>query len=301
MRSAVWLLDAGLDGLAAALAARGVTVERVDPDAVESAALALYDGGGLLVLDARTERGRAALATHGSALVAVLAVADAAEPLPPGVLRLGPAAPESMAHHVVEVLRAPDDLRRHPRVPVGLPVTLVVRPGRAGAGIDARSPTDGRTRDDGAARSDAATTPSGGPGRPATATAGPATHRPSVTDAASAGPTLGAGVPVAGRPSAVTDPERVAATTLDISLYGLRCAPAGALADGAAVDATVALGDGAQIHLAGVVVDRRGDTVALRCRPATDADLLLWVHLLIGELEKSPLHAELDPFGPLFA
>ena len=40
---------------------------------------------------------------------------------------------------------------------------------------------------------------------------------------------------------------------------------------------------------------------AIRCRPASDADLLLWIHLLLGGLADSPLHGATDPLGVLFA
>ena len=63
----------------------------------------------------------------------------------------------------------------------------------------------------------------------------------------------------------------------------------------------VQLDDGAEIALEGRVVARRDGGLAVRCRPVSDADLLLWIHLLIGALEDSPSHADVDPFGPLFA
>lgn len=224
---AVWMVGEGLAALGAALAERGVAVHVAPPDeGIAAAALALYDGRGAVIVDARTVAGRAVLAA-GAALVPVVAVAGGEVALPPGVLRLAPDAPAVMAHHVVEVLRAPDDLRRHPRVPIALPLRI---------------------------------------------------------------DSLGA----AGEGSGAT------LHTTDLSLYGLRAAPAAPVAVGGAVEATVTLADGAQIRLIGEVVDRRADALALRCRPASDGDLLLWIHLLIGELEKSPLHGEIDPFGPLF-
>ena len=53
--------------------------------------------------------------------------------------------------------------------------------------------------------------------------------------------------------------------------------------------------------LSASVVARREDGVALRCRPRTDEDLLLWIHLLLGGLADSPLHGATDPLGVLFA
>lgn len=218
---------AGLRALSVALARRGIEVhDATVQDGLLPAAVALYDGRGAVVVDAQTAAGQAALSAHGAALVPIVAVAPPTQPLPAGVLRLAPGDADTMAHHLVEVLRAPDNLRRHPRVPVALPVT-----------IEALGPDDA--------------------------------------------------VPIGAR-------------TLDISLYGLRCAPVDVLPVGAPVAAVVELADGARVRLIGELVDRRGAEVALRCRPASDADLLLWVHLLISELEQSPLHGELDPLGPLF-
>lgn len=219
--------SAGLRALGVALARRGVKVhDATMQDGLLPAAVALYDGRGAVVVDAQTASGQAALSTHGAALVPIVAVAPLTQPLPAGVLRLAPGDAATMAHHIVEVLRAPDNLRRHPRVPVELPVTV------GGLGQDSAAP--------------------------------------------------------------------IGAQTLDISLYGLRCAPVDSLPVGAPVAAVVELADGARVRLVGTLVDRRGVEVALRCRPASDADLLLWVHLLISELEQSPLHGELDPLGPLF-
>lgn len=219
--SAIWLVaeGGGLSGLAAALAERGIALHRAD-DGLPAAALELYHGGGLVLVDARTTFGRAALADGGRALVPVVAIAPPDVPLPDGVLRLLPDAPARMAHHLVEVLAEPSNLRRHPRVPIALPVRI------AGQVLE----------------------------------------------------------------------------TVDVSLYGLRVVPDGPWADAAGPhEAAVYLADGASIALDVQVVARRSDGVALRGRPSTDEDLLLWIHLILGGLEHSPLHADADPFGPLFA
>jgi hypothetical protein len=68
----------------------------------------------------------------------------------------------------------------------------------------------------------------------------------------------------------------------------------------------VSLGRGAvrvakRLRLIAREVGRTPDAVALRCRPETDLDLVVWIHTLLAALEQSPLHAEADPFGPLFA
>ncbi len=82
----------------------------------------------------------------------------------------------------------------------------------------------------------------------------------------------------------------------DVSLYGLWLAPAPELAPGTAVEVSVRLGDGAAVTLDGRVVARRGDGLAIGCRPCTDHDLVLWLHLILAGLERSPIHAESDPF-----
>ena len=197
----------------------GVAVRRAPAADLQAVAVAVYDGRGLLVLDARKPPGQAALAAHDTALVPVLAVAPAELSLPPAVLRLLPDKPEVMAHHVREVLSHPSNLRRHPRVRADLAVTI--------DGAQSRS--------------------------------------------------------------------------LDVSLYGLWVDPMPeGLLEGASVAVRVALEDGAQVQLDGHVVARRGTGAAVRCRPASDADLLLWLHLLLGGLVDSPLHGQADPLGALF-
>ncbi|MCA9540827.1 MAG: PilZ domain-containing protein, partial [Myxococcales bacterium] len=183
------------------------------------AALALYDGGGVAVIDVRGPKGQAALQASTIALVTVVAIAEASVPLPEGVRRMSPGEPETMAYHIAELLNQKEDLRRHPRVPVALPVDL--QPGKA--------------------------------------------------------------------------------TARNLSLYGMWVEPAGHWPEGAEVWPRVQLDDGAEIALEGRVVARRDGGLAVRCRPVSDADLLLWIHLLIGALEDSPSHADVDPFGPLFA
>lgn len=234
--ASVWIYGDTVAPLVEALRRRGITVrvEPLTPDpggsaaganaSLAAAALALYDGGGVVVVDARAAMGRAALDAHEVALVPVLAIAPAEAALPAGVLRLAPRPVEQMAHHVGDVIRAPSELRRHPRVPARLPLTLRARSGEAL--VD--------------------------------------TH------------------------------------TADLSLYGLRAVTDDPRVDGE-VSASVTLSDGARVQLVGHVVDRREGHLALRCRPATDDDLVLWLHVLIAELERSPLHRDLDPFGPLFA
>lgn len=251
----VWLHGDALAPLADPLRRRGVEVRLADEVApgdaeggpasapsLAAAALALYGGRGVLVVDARAPAGRAALADQGAALVPVLAVAPPDLALPDGALRLVPQPVEQMAHHISDVLRAPDELRRHPRVPARLPVTVRARGSSAAGSATARPAVDGHT--------------------------------------------------------------------LDLSLYGLRvAADKGAVDEGASddraidgdVSATVTLSDGARVHLVGQVVEQRTGHLALRCHPATDDDLVLWIHVLIAELERSPLHRDLDPFGPLFA
>lgn len=86
----------------------------------------------------------------------------------------------------------------------------------------------------------------------------------------------------------------------DASLYGMWIEPAGDLDVGRGVEVTVVLEDGASVALSGRVLAVRGEGAAVRCRPTTDEDLLLWIHLILGGLATSPLHADADPFGPLF-
>jgi len=220
--SVVWLVaeGGGLSGLSAALADRGVELRRSEDDRLPDAAYELYDGAGLVVVDARSTVGRAVLTDSARALVPLVGIAPPEIGLPGGVLRLVPEAPERMAHNLVEVLAEPSNLRRHPRIPAVLPI-------RIGDQV---------------------------------------------------------------------------LETLDLSLYGLRVRPGGpwAEADGI-LDGAVYLEDGARIELELRVVSRRSDGVALRARPRTDEDLVLWIHLILQGLERSPLHADADPFGALFA
>jgi hypothetical protein len=87
----------------------------------------------------------------------------------------------------------------------------------------------------------------------------------------------------------------------DASLYGAWIQPVEGVHRGQDVVLEVRLEDGGGVALTGRVVAVRGDGAAVSCRPRGEGDLLGWVHLLLGELEKSPLHPEPDPFGPLFA
>lgn len=222
MIAEVWFVGPVTERLArieSALADAKVPVRRGAPDDLTQVVLQLYDARGLLLLDAETEAGRAALDTRDSALIPVLALAAEQTALPPGVLRLLPDLEDAVAvHHIREVLNEPDNLRRHPRVPVALPITV-------GA------------------------------------------HQ---------------------------------ATTRDLSLYGVWLSPAPPETDTADVTLTLQLHGEATIQLDGRVVSRRPDGAAVRTRPHTDEDLLLWVNLLLEHLADSPLHAEADLFEPLF-
>lgn len=207
-------------GLAPALQRAGLRTANVAGTTVAELAGVTYDGRGLIVLDARDPEGRRLLAAPDIHALPVIAVADEDEPLPGGVLRLVPGADaDALAHHVREVVNEPRNLRRHPRVPVDLPVAV------NGEWVRAR----------------------------------------------------------------------------DASLYGIRVSPDPGAADGAAVELTVRLDDGATIGLEGRVVARRGEGSAIRCRPCSDQDLLLWLHLILGGLAHSPLHADADPDDLLFA
>ncbi len=207
-----------LSELERALSEAGVPVRRGAPDDLTQVVLQLYDARGLLVLDAGTKAGRAALDSRDAALIPVLAVASPDTKVPAGVLRLAPDLELPVAvHHVREVLNEPGNLRRHPRVPVVLPARVGAEP----------------------------------------------------------------------------------ASTRDISLYGLWLSPAPPPgADDVAVSLT--LEDGATIHLEGRVVSRREDGAAIRTRPRSDEDLLLWVNLLLEHLADSPLYADADLFDTLF-
>jgi hypothetical protein len=87
---------------------------------------------------------------------------------------------------------------------------------------------------------------------------------------------------------------------IDISMYGVFIAPIHGSGIGDEVQVVATLDDGAEVCLSGTVVNLRDGGIAVRCRPTHDQDLLLWIHLLLGELAKSPRFADLDPFGPLF-
>ncbi len=89
-------------------------------------------------------------------------------------------------------------------------------------------------------------------------------------------------------------------TAKNISFYGVWLEPEGPWRIGESVRVQVSVADGATIELDGQVVAKRRYGTAIRIRPIEDQDLLLWVHLLLGELSRSPLHSDIDPFGELF-
>jgi hypothetical protein len=84
------------------------------------------------------------------------------------------------------------------------------------------------------------------------------------------------------------------------SLYGVWLQGLGERTAGSQVDLTVCMSDGAEVNLAGRVVGYRDGGLAVRTRPESDIDLVLWLHLILGALATSPLYADADPFGPLF-
>jgi hypothetical protein len=84
------------------------------------------------------------------------------------------------------------------------------------------------------------------------------------------------------------------------SLYGVWVAGHEALQPGATVKLDVAMSDGALVHLHGRVVAARDGGIAIRTRPVGDVDLVLWLHLILGALQNSPLYGDADPYGPLF-
>lgn len=90
--------------------------------------------------------------------------------------------------------------------------------------------------------------------------------------------------------------------TRNISLYGVRLEGSPPLPPGDFVgEFELGGADGTVVRLVAREVGRAADAVALRCRPERDLDLVLWIHTLLAALEQSPLHGEVDPFGPLFA
>ncbi len=90
--------------------------------------------------------------------------------------------------------------------------------------------------------------------------------------------------------------------TRNISLYGVRLEGAPPLPAGDfALEFEVPGPEPTAVRLVAREVSRAPDAVALRCRPERDLDLVLWIHTLLAALEQSPLHGEVDPFGPLFA
>ncbi|MCB9552304.1 MAG: hypothetical protein H6705_10560 [Myxococcales bacterium] len=317
---AIWMIGGGLTALAAALGERGITVHVAPPDeGIAAAALALYDGRGAVVVDGGKVAGRAVLAA-GAALVPVIAIAPPDVALPPGVLRLAPDDAAVMAHHVVEVLRAPDDLRRHPRVPIALPLVIeaLAAPMLVALTAPEKPPRDAPPSAAQPGGSEADSAPPDGsmpdsapPDSAPPDSAPPDGSMPGASKADAVPPdrsiSKADAVPPDGSMPGVSKPEptppraTITGTTTDLSLHGLRGTPAGPFEPGAAVAATVTLADGARIRLLGEVVARHADALALRCRPASDTDLVLWIHLLIGELEKSPLHGDSDPLGPLFS
>ena len=87
---------------------------------------------------------------------------------------------------------------------------------------------------------------------------------------------------------------------LNASMYGVWINDACGQRVGDPVNAVITLSDGACLQLDGQVVAAREDGAAVRVRPKSDADLVLWLHLILGALSESPLHRNIDPFGPLF-
>jgi hypothetical protein len=89
--------------------------------------------------------------------------------------------------------------------------------------------------------------------------------------------------------------------TRNVSLYGVLVDGKCPWESGTRLEILLAVEDGARLNLKGEVVAVREADVALRVRPVTDEDLLLWVHLILGELADSPLHGDFDPLGDLFS
>jgi hypothetical protein len=192
---------------------------RPGPSALQSLAEQTYDARGAVLVDLEWPGAPVLLDGPQTVLVPLLVAANAARPLPDGALRLRPDFERAeLLHHVAEVLRTRRNLRRHPRVPVELPVY---------AGV-------------------------------------------------------------------------VQAKTRNVSLYGLRLVGQ-ALSAGWTGGLEVGLADGTVIRLRARVVARPDDDTALAVRPVEDTDLVVWLHLLLERLARSPLHEDVDPFGPLFS
>jgi hypothetical protein len=178
-----------------------------------------YDARGAVVVDLEWPGAPALLEGPQTVLLPLLVGAEATRPLPAGAFRLRPDFERAeLLHHVAEVLRTRRNLRRHPRVPVELPVSA--------GGVNAK--------------------------------------------------------------------------TRNVSLYGLRLAGQ-ALSAGWTGALEVGLADGAVIRLRARVVARPDEDTALAVRPLEDTDLVVWLHLLLERLARSPLHEDVDPFGPLFS
>ena len=103
-------------------------------------------------------------------------------------------------------------------------------------------------------------------------------------------------VPVALR--AVVD--GVECQVSNASLYGVFISQVPGLTIGPEVEVSVFMSDGARVNLGGRIVAERETGLAVRTRPAQDIDLVVWLHLMLSELDKSPIYADADPFGPLF-
>ena len=89
--------------------------------------------------------------------------------------------------------------------------------------------------------------------------------------------------------------------TRNVSLYGVLIEGKTPWVSGTRLEILLSVEDGARLNLKGEVVAVREADVALRVRPVTDEDLLLWVHLILGELADSPLHGDFDPLADLFS
>ncbi|MGC6418881.1 MAG: PilZ domain-containing protein [Bradymonadia bacterium] len=86
----------------------------------------------------------------------------------------------------------------------------------------------------------------------------------------------------------------------NVSLYGVFVSHISGLTIGTEFEMSVFMSDGARVNLNGRVVAARDTGLAVRTRPAQDIDLVVWLHLMLSELDKSPIYADADPFGPLF-